>query len=207
MVEIDARQLARQKGYDGKVADAYLQYVDLDRRYSTEQLREWAETGPIVWAEKRIAELILLHRLIRKRNKQLTGVTLASWWERVEGGVRELLRIYPQNFVRPDGSGLLVVTDEEMNTLPSLQSKEGKALTQAARDLDDQEWDWIHGWLGEAHDWVNDIASLQHNESSAYGWTSNLNSNGNKLLNKLHAHELRVAGRLRGALMTRQDRS
>lgn len=197
--------MARDRsGYLGSAAAAYQQYVDASLpQLGTEEMREWAKDGPRQWAQNRIAELCDLHRTVYKRNKQLTGITLATWWDDVEGRLRELLHWYPQKME------LNVVTDEEMGigTLPDPKTKEGKALTLKARALDDQEWDWIHNWIVTITESLHFIATMQERQGNEYGWTRQQNSYGNKLMNKLHGHELRIAGALRGKLIERQDRT
>ena len=196
--------MARDKGgYLGSAAAQYQQYVDRELEISADEMRAWAKDGPREWAQRRIAELCATHRVVYKRNKQLTGITMATWWEAVEGGLRQLLHWYPQKLE------LNVVTDEEMGigALPDLKSKEGKALTLAARALDEQEWDWIHNWIYTATESMTWLATMQERQGTEYGWTRQMNSYGNKLMNKVHGHELRIAGALRGKLIERQDRT
>ena len=191
--------------YKGKIADVYLKHVDPDLEFTDEQMLQWGTDGPLPWVEQRIAELCAMHRVVYKRNKQLTGVTLATWWVKAEAVLRQLLRIYPQNF----NPALPVVTDEEMGlgTLPDPKTKEGKALTLAARELDGCEWDWSHTQKVLVVDQMVWVASMQEKQSDYWGWDRTKNSNGNKLMNKFENHELKQWNRLVTTLKSRQDRS
>lgn len=179
--------------YEGKPAAQYEEFYVEDFDPASVP----GDYDPQKLAEQRIAWLCTQHRILMRRN-QLSGTSYPAWWKEARARLRSVLGWYPK------GMDLVGVTEEEMGfssgSLPSMTSKDGKALTLAAMALDEREAEWLDEWTAscyaDARLAYNIVPHLEY-------WTKPKNSFNNKLLNCIKGHELRVIGDLRGKLASR----
>jgi hypothetical protein len=151
-------------------AALYDQYEDVGMAFSDEEVAGW---DPVAWGEGRVTYLLQQSRVLLRRSELNLGKD--EWWILAAKTVYETATWYCYALELP---GL----DKEIaQALPSANSKDGKALTGMALDLDPDVW--VTTFTAGAEAALGFTVTIGRRALSREGWTKKQTRMGNKLAN------------------------
>lgn len=154
-------------------ATAYDQWEDAGMAFSDEELAAWSTEE---WVTQHVEELVDLCRLL-KRRQELPGFPKPAWVGKAFQTMRNVATWYCV------AAGVAAIDEEEAWTLPSPQSKEGKALTKLALDLDVAAWIGLRREVVEAD--LRRLVTIGRRCAGSGRWNKAQKKQSNKVVNAL----------------------